>query len=472
MMNRRVLVAWYVLADLVSSATAWTLFYVYRKTVLEPVKFGYAVPVGFDINYYKGLVLIPLFWFGLYTVMGGYREIHRRYRTMELGQTLLVSFIGVVAIFFVLLLDDEVANYTYYYRSFLVLFGLHFSLNFLLRFLLTSRTVRRVHDRRIGFNTILVGGNESALAIHAEIEGLRKSPGNRFVGFVNVNGGDQLLTAVGLPRLGKWNELRQVIEQHGVEEAIIAVDSGEHAHISRIINELEGTGVRIKIIPDMYDILAGSVKMTSIFGAPLIEVNPLIMPAWQFSVKRAMDICASTLALIILAPVYLVLSIGVKLSSSGPVFFWQERIGKHGRPFWIVKFRSMCQDAEHDGPQLSSTADPRITTFGRWMRKTRMDELPQFWNVFKGEMSLVGPRPERQHFINAIMEVAPHYRHLHKVRPGITSWGQVKFGYAENVEQMVRRLKYDVLYIENMSIAMDLKILAYTILIVLKGDGK
>jgi len=263
-----------------------------------------------------------------------------------------------------------------------------------------------------------------------------------------------------------------VIGQHAVEEAIIAVDSGEHEHISRIMNELEGTGVRIKIIPDMYDILSGSVKMTSIFGAPLIEVNPSIMPAWQFSLKRAIDICASVLALIVLTPVFIVLMIGVKLSSPGPVFFWQERIGKHGRPFRIVKFRSMYPDAERHGPQLSSTSDPRITSFGRWMRKTRMDELPQFWNVLKGEMSLVGPRPERQHFIDAIMEMAPHYRHLHKVRPGITSWGQVKFGYAENVDQMVRRLKFDVLYIENMSIAMDLKILAYTVLIILKGDGK
>ena len=250
------------------------------------------------------------------------------------------------------------------------------------------------------------------------------------------------------------------------------MDSGEHAHISRIMNELEGTGVRIKIIPDMYDILSGSVKMTSIFGAPLIEVNPQIMPAWQFSLKRVVDICASSLALILLTPIFLVLGIGVKLSSAGPIFFRQERIGKHGRPFIIVKFRSMYADSERHGPQLSSSSDPRITPIGRWMRRTRMDELPQFWNVLKGDMSLVGPRPERQHFIDAILDVAPHYRHLHKVRPGITSWGQVKFGYAENVDQMVRRLKYDILYIENMSLAVDLKIMAYTVLIILKGDGK
>jgi exopolysaccharide biosynthesis polyprenyl glycosylphosphotransferase len=471
-MDRRLQVAKYVASDLLGSAAAWALFYLYRKEYLEPLKYGYDIPVELDANFYKGLVLVPLFWFGLYTAIGGYRDIFRRYRIKELGQTLMISLFGVVVIFFVLLLDDEVAGYQYYYRSFFALFLLHFTFTFVPRFLLTSSTVSKVHRRKIGFNTVLVGGNERALAIYDEIQSMPKSPGNRFIGFVNVNGGDQLLTSVGLPRLGKWNELRTVIGQHRVEEVIVAVDSGEHEHISRIMNELEGTGVRVKIIPDMYDILSGSVKMTSIFGAPLIEVNPQIMPAWQFSVKRAVDICVSVVALVLLAPVYLILALGVKLSSPGPVFFRQERIGKHGRPFQIVKFRSMYADAERNGPQLSSTTDTRITPFGRWMRRTRMDELPQFWNVLKGEMSLVGPRPERQHFIDAIMQVAPHYRHLHKVRPGITSWGQVKFGYAENVEQMVRRLKYDILYIENMSLAVDLKILAYTVLIVLKGDGK
>ncbi|MBK8339995.1 MAG: sugar transferase [Flavobacteriales bacterium] len=471
-MDRRRQVFYYVMADLCSAALAWTLFYLYRKAYLEPVTFGYKVPVELDRNFAIGLVLIPLFWLGLYTVIGGYTDIFRRYRTKELGQTLLISLIGVVVIFFVLLLDDEVAEPKYYYRSFSALFILHFGFTFLARFLLTSRTVRMVHDRRIGFNTLLVGGNERAVAIHQEIAGMKKSPGNRFVGFVNVNGGDQQLAASGLPRLGKWHDLRAVIEQHAVEEAIIAVESSEHEHISRIINELEGSNLRIKIIPDMYDILSGSVKMTSIFGAPLIEVNPQIMPSWQFALKRLMDIVFSGLALLVLFPIMLLIALLVRSSSKGPVFFRQERVGRYGQPFRIIKFRSMMERAEESGPQLSSTTDPRITPIGRFLRRTRMDELPQFWNVLKGDMSLVGPRPERQFFIDRITEMAPHYRHLHKVRPGITSWGQVKFGYAENVDQMVRRLKYDILYIENMSMAVDLKILAYTIIIILKGDGK
>ena len=471
-MDKRTQVLKYVIADLIGAATAWTLFYLFRKAYLEPIKFQYKVPITFDGNYWIGLLLIPIFWMGLYLMIGGYSDIYRRYRIKELGQTLLISLIGTVLIFFVLLLDDTVANYRYYYQSFLALFLLNFGITFILRFMLTNRTVHRVHGRLIGFNTVLVGGNERAIAIYQEIESMTKSPGNRFIGFVNVNGGDQQLASEGVPRLGKWHELRGIIDRYAVEEAIIAVESSEHEHISRIINELEGSAVRIKIIPDMYDILSGSVKMTSIFGAPLIEVNPQIMPAWQFAIKRAFDIVMSLVALLVLFFPMILIAVLVKMSSRGAVFFRQERIGLQGKPFHIIKFRSMVADAESEGPQLSSSTDPRITPIGRFLRRTRMDELPQFWNVLKGDMSLVGPRPERQHFIDEITKVAPHYRHLHKVRPGITSWGQVKFGYAENVDQMLRRLKYDILYIENMSLAVDLKIIAYTLLIILKGDGK
>ena len=482
MMDRRLQVGKYVAADLVGSALAWTLFYIYRKLYLEPIKFGREVPLEFDNNFLVGLIVIPLFWFGLYTVIGGYRDIFRRYRTKELGQTLLISIIGVVVIFFVLLLDDEVANYTYYYRSFIALFTLHFGITFVLRFLLTSRTVRQVHGRVIGFNTILVGGNERAMAIYEEIEGLRKSTGNRFIGFVNVNGGDQLLTQVGLPRLGKWHELRSVIDQHAVEEVIIAVDSGEHEHISRIMNELEGTGVRIKVIPDMYDILSGSVKMTSIFGTPLIEVNSEIMPAWQFSLKRIMDLGISAIAMVVLAPLYLVLSIAVRLSSPGPIFFRQERVGRGGRLFRIRKLRTMTHDPSHAGPGITVGKDERITRAGQFLRRSKLDELPQLLDVLQGHMSLVGPRPELPRYV-ALYPPAMREKIL-SVRPGITDLASIEYRqesdlltaasdpereYTEVI--LPAKLKLAAQYVDQASMGFDVKLLWRTVKIVWGGGS-
>ena len=222
----------------------------------------------------------------------------------------------------------------------------------------------------------------------------------------------------------------------------------------------------------MYDILAGTVKMTSIFGSPLIIINPSLMPVWQQSMKRILDILVSLFFLMLLSPAYVLTAIIIKVSSRGPIFFIQERIGLHGNPFTIYKFRSMFVGAEKGTPMLSSDNDNRITPFGKFMRGIRLDEIPQFYNVLIGDMSLVGPRPERQFFIDQILQRAPHYRHLHKVRPGITSWGQVKYGYAENVEEMIHRLKYDIIYIENMSLSLDFKILFYTIKTVLQRSGK
>jgi exopolysaccharide biosynthesis polyprenyl glycosylphosphotransferase len=473
-MNKTVQVLRYLFFDVLAAAVAWTSFFRFRKVYIESAKFGVQVPVNFDSKFFFGLVSITSFWIFLYLITGTYRNIYKKSRLNELGQTLIISSIGVLVIFFALLLNDIIVSYRTYYQSILVLFSLHFFLTATFRLILSTITNNRIHYRRIGFNTILIGSNENALKLYNEMESQKKSWGNRFVGFVHVdetNGYSEQLR-LKLSHLGEIEDVRRIINDYKVEEAIIAIESSEHRNIQKIVNELSDTPVIIKIIPDMYDILSGQVKMTSIFGAPLIEVSKNIMPAWESFVKRMFDIVLSSLALLIGSPVYLFLAIGVKLSSKGPVFYSHERIGLHGKPFFIHKFRSMFTDAEKTGPALSSENDPRITPFGKFLRKVRLDELPQFYNVLIGEMSVVGPRPERQHFINKIMEKAPHYRHLHKVRPGITSWGQVKYGYAENVDEMIERLKYDLLYIENMSLYVDVKILIYTVLIVLQGRGK
>lgn len=465
----------YIVGDMLASSVAWTTLYLYRKKVLEyaPAFDDQWFPEAmlYDGNFRYGLMFVPIFWVGLYGLAGMHGDPYRRYRSQEVGQILWATLLGTLVLFLVLILDDAISSYKQYYQSLLVLFGGQVAAVLAVRLPQTTRTVKRLHRGELAFNTLVVGCNGQAVASIREIRALKRNPGFRFIGIIPTEG-EECRTLEGVPCLGRVEGLVDLVTEHDVEEVILAVSSADHAELEGIIHLLEGTGVGIKIIPDIYDILSGHVRMQSLFGAPLIAVRRDIMPPGQVVVKRMMDIVISIIALVLLAPFFLLIAILVKLNSPGPVFFHQERVGRWGVPFMIHKFRSMHVDAEKQGPQLSSDADPRITSVGRFLRKSRMDELPQFFNVLIGEMSLVGPRPERQHYIDLISQRAAHYPRLQKVRPGITSWGQVKYGYAENVEQMVQRLRFDLIYMENMSLGLDLKILLYTVWIVIRGRGK
>ena len=426
----------------------------------------------FDTKFYLALLFIPAFWVTIFYISGQYTNIYRKSRLLELGRTIMTSIGGVTIIFFLLLLNDWIPDYRKYYNLYFTLLALHFGFTYLFRLILTTRTIHRIHKRLIGFNTLIIGGNKKAVRLAEDMMTQTRPAGNLIVGFLTVNEREFYPLEKYAPNLGSYKNLQKVINQFEVEEIIIAIESSEHKLLSEILTLLENRTHTVWGIPDLFDILSNTAKTNTIFGSPLLKISNGLMPVWQENVKRLLDVVVSILSVVVFFPVFIALAIGIKMSSKGPVMYKQERIGKFGKPFMIHKLRTMVSDAETDEPLLSSSDDSRITHIGQFLRRTHLDEIPQFVNVIKGEMSLVGPRPERKFYIDQIAEIAPYVTHLQKLRPGITSWGQVKYGYASNVEQMVERLQYDMVYLKNISLYVDFKILIYTIMECVRGRGK
>ncbi|MBR1878320.1 MAG: exopolysaccharide biosynthesis polyprenyl glycosylphosphotransferase [Paludibacteraceae bacterium] len=416
----------YLTADLISSELVWLCFLGFRWMVYEghvALLEDVLVPA---FSFWLPLIVYPLVCLSIYYLSGYYLRPFQKPLWREFLRTLASAIIISLIFFFAIIIDDPVSDSTTYQRymvSLAALFSLQFTLSYIPRLTIT------LLSRKLGIVRTQV--------VHSQEEALR------------LRAGEQDEVILDLP--GDYSD-RKLYE---------------------LIAQLYPLSCEISMVPRVYDMLTGAARIGFIDRPSLIRITEQHMTDSEVCIKRASDIVLSFVGLILLSPLLLAIAIMVWCSSKGPAIYSQERIGLYGRPFQIYKFRTMINQAEADGiPQITADHDPRITPVGHWLRKYRLDELPQLWNILRGDMSIVGPRPERPYFIEQIMAEAPYYCLLYKVRPGLTSWGPIRVGYTDTMEKMIERLNSDIVYVENMSLLLDLKILFFTIGVILDGKGK
>lgn len=456
----------YVLTDYVMLNFAILIFDMARFYLLPDASVGYVSLRSFMTS---GVILleqmfIPLLLLLANAMSGYYNRTLLKSRIQEFVSTLLMAMLQTVIVYLVLLTNQVASVRATNYELLFYLFMLLWIFTYTGRYTITALAYRNFRSGRWLYNVLVIGVEESARAMTYNLDSRRKLSGITPARTVSLSPGS--------PDFGlDSKELETFCLQHDVKEIYFTTSSLSESEILRVIYMLIPLGLPVKISAESLSVLNSNIRLQNIYEEPYVDVTSANLSDASKNIKRCMDIVVSALMLVLLAVPMCIIGIAVKMTSSGGIIFSQERIGRRRKPFNIYKFRTMRVDAEASGPCLSSEHDPRVTPLGRKLRKYRIDELPQLWNVLKGDMSLVGPRPERRYYINLIMKQAPYYSLVHQVRPGITSWGMVKYGYATGIDEMVARLRYDLVYLANMSVTNDLKIIIYTVKTVVKGRG-
>ncbi len=463
----------YIISDYLCLNIGWLLCSIVRYYYHQPA-FIHAIPLSRHLMtapVIAGQIVFPLMMVCLYWISGYYNSAYFKSRVDEFVNTAGVSVIGTIIIYFAAMINDANPDRMSSYEIIIITWALLFVPVICERLVITCSTAKLIRDGHLCFDTLVIGATRGAKLLVSKLSENQPGSGFNVVGFVDTSPNPcPVREDLGLP-VYPIGEIADICRIKGIKRLIVAPHRNGFRETGELINALFSLDLPIFITPDLYGLIVMRPRFGSVTNEPMIDITHCHTKAVTLNLKRLSDIVIGSVACVALLPVYALIAIAIKRDSKGPVIYRQERIGYHKRPFYILKFRTMSTDAESSGPALTTLDDPRVTRIGHFLRKYRLDELPQFWNVVRGDMSLVGPRPERDYYIKQIVARAPYYNLIHQVRPGITSWGMVRFGYASDVSQMIERLRYDLLYIENVSLGVDLKILYHTVSTVLRGKG-
>ncbi len=415
------------------------------------------------------MAVINLFWlflFALFGLYGKWKYLSRFDELVSVYKTITVGGISFLLIAFTT--DSSVSSSKLialgYWAALVLLVGVG---------RVGVRSIQRTMLLRgVGLRPSLIVGTMHH--IPEMLRNLRRAPalGYDVQGVVPIDGDPRPSVVEGIPVLGTVDDLHTLVRNRGISDVLIALEFKEEEEIFRLVSAVDSFDVDYSILPGPADVLAKRMMFNHLYGFPMIRVLAEPMPPWEKNVKRLIDIAVSIIALTALAPFLLLVAAAIRLESKGPIFYVQERVGYRGSRFRLWKFRSMVVDAEKAcGPVWAGKNDSRITRIGRFIRMTRIDELPQLYNILRGDMSLVGPRPEREFFVEQLKKKIPYYSLRLKVKPGLTGWAQIKHDYDSSFDDVREKLKYDLYYIENMSLSMDFKILLATVYVVVGTKG-